>query len=311
MSGVRSDAEPLPSPDVSGLPEIFVDILGPVLVLVALGWGVGGWLGLPPEPFAKLAFWIVGPAFMFDVLANAGLASAVLTRVAVASLLAMAASGLVALALSVRLGRDRRAAILTTGVYGNTGNFGLAIVAFTFGDGAIPFAAVALVVVNTVGLIVGIAAARGGWRGFGTAFTRPMTLVIVPALVVNGVGAELPPVIDRPIGLLAGALIPMMLLTLGIQLQQIGRPSLNGDVARSLFAKLLVQPLIATPAVAMIGLSDVAGGAVILQAAMPAAVFTYVLAIEQDTRPDETATIVMVGTLASVLTLPWFILAVT
>ncbi len=63
--------------------------------------------------------------------------------------------------------------------------------------------------------------------------------------------------------------------------------------------------------VRLFDLDDVAGGAVVLQAAMPAAVFTAVLAIEQRSRPDETATIVMAGTLASIVTLPAFILAVT
>lgn len=298
-------------PLVSGLPEIFVDILGPVLVLVLVGVGVGRWLGLQPEPLAKLAFWVLGPAFMFDALADAGLPSNVLIEVAAASLLAFVGSGVFALLVSARLPRDRRAAVLTTTVYGNTGNFGLAIVTFTFGDASIPFAAVALVVVNTLGLIIGIASTNGGWAGIATAFTRPMTLVIVPALVVNGSDTELPPIVDRPIGLVAGALIPIMLITLGIQLQQMGRPRLGADVARSLVGKLLVQPLIAIPVVAVIGLSDVAGGAVILQAAMPAAVFTTVLALEQRMRADETATIVMAGTLASVLTLPWFILYVT
>ncbi len=296
---------------MSGLPEIFVDILGPVLVLVAIGVGVGRWLGLQPEPLAKLAFWVLGPAFMFDALANAGLPSNVLIEVAAASVLALIGSGLFALVVSARLSSDRRAAVLTTTTYGNTGNFGLAIVTFTFGDASIPFAAVALVVVNTLGLIIGIASTNGGWAGIATAFTRPMTLVILPALVVNGFSTELPPIVDRPIGLLAGALIPVMLITLGIQLQQMGMPTIGSDVVRSLVGKLLVQPLVAVPVVAAIGLSDIAGGAVILQAAMPAAVFTTVLALEQDTRAEETATIVMAGTIASILTLPFFILAVT
>lgn len=296
---------------VNGLPEIFVDILGPVLVLVLIGVGAGRWLDLTPEPLAKLAFWVLGPAFMFDALANAGLPSNVLIEVAAASLIAFLASGVFALLVSVRLPSDRRAAVLTTTIYGNTGNFGLAIVTFTFGDASIPFAAVALVVVNTLGLIIGIASTNGGWAGIGTAFTRPMTLVIVPALFVNGYDTELPPIVDRPIALVAGALIPIMLITLGIQLQQMGMPTFGADVARSLVGKLLVQPLVAIPVVAAIGLSDVAGGAVVLQAAMPAAVFTTVLALEQRTRADETATIVMVGTLASVVTLPFFILYVT
>jgi len=302
---------PLPFRDVSGLPRIFLDILGPVLILIAIGFGVGRWLKLEPAPFAKLAFWVIGPAFIFDSLANAGLAADALIRVAAASTIAFAASAVFAAIISTRLPTERRAAIITTGAYGNTGNFGLAIVVFTFDETSLPFAAIGLVVVNTLGLIIGVASAHGGWRGVWLAVTRPMTLVIVPALLVNATGSDLPLVIDRPIGMLAGAIIPVMLITLGIQLQQMGVPKIDADVFRSLSTKLLVQPLVAIPVVALLDLSDVASGAVILQAAMPAAVFTTVLAIEHNTRPNETATIVLAGTIASMATLPWFILYVS
>lgn len=297
-------------PPVSGLPGIFFDILGPVLILVAIGAAAGRMLDIAPEPLARLAYWVIGPAFIFDSLANAGLASDALARIALASLLAFMASVLAAAVFSARLPRDRRSMLMTTGAWGNTGNFGLAIVTFTFDDGAIPFAAVCLVVVNTSGLILGVATAQGGWRGIAQAFTRPMTVVVLPALVVNFADVELPKAVDRPIGLLAGAIIPLMLITLGIQLGQMDRPTLDLDVARSLGAKLLLQPLVAMATVRLFDLSGAAAGAVVLQAAMPAAVFTAVLAIEQDTRPDDTATIVMAGTLASIVTLPVFILAV-
>ena len=297
-------------PAVSSLPEIFFDILGPVLILVAIGVVAGRRLGIPPEPLAKLAYWIIGPAFIFDSLANAGLASDALGRIALASFLAFVASAVAAAALSARLPRDRRAVIVTTGAWGNTGNFGLAIVTFTFDEAALPYAAVCLVVVNTSGLILGVASAHGGWRGIVRAFTRPMTIVVLPALLVNFADTDVPLVVDRPIALLAGAIIPVMLITLGIQLGQMGWPHFDLDVVRSLVAKLVLQPVAAIGAVALLGLTGDASGAVILQAAMPAAVFTAVLAIEQRTRPDETATIVMAGTLVSVLTLPLVILYV-
>lgn len=297
-------------PPVSSLPEIFFDILGPVLILVAIGVVAGRRLGIQAEPLAKLAYWIIGPAFIFDSLANAGLASDALGRLALASFLAFAASAFAAAALSARLPRDRRAAIVTTGAWGNTGNFGLAIVTFTFDDAALPYAAVCLVVVNTSGLILGVASAHGGWLGIVRAFTRPMTIIVLPALVVNFADTDVPLVVDRPIALLAGAIIPVMLITLGIQLGQMGWPQFDLDVVRSLASKLVLQPIAAIGAVALLGLSGDARGTVILQAAMPAAVFTAVLAIEQRTRPDETATIVMAGTLASVLTLPLVILYV-
>ncbi len=298
-------------PAVSGLPGIFLDILGPVLVLVVLGAVVGRRLGIAPEPLAALAYWVIGPAFIFDSLANADLASDALARIAGASLVAFVVSALFALGLAARLPRDRRSMVVTTGAWGNAGNFGLAIVTFTFDDAAIPFAAVCLVVINTSGLIIGVATVHGGWSGVARAFTRPMTVVVAPALLVNFADIDLPKSVDRPIGLLAGAIIPLMLITLGIQLGQMTRPTFDLDVGRSLLAKLLVQPLVAMLTVRLFDLDDVAGGAVVLQAAMPAAVFTAVLAIEQRSRPDETATIVMAGTLASIVTLPAFILAVT
>lgn len=292
------------------LPEIFLDILGPVAVLVAIGWLVGRRLRIAPEPLAKLAYWVIGPAFMFDALAHAGLSNASLVRVASASTIPLVVAGVVAVGLTVGVGRPRRATVVTASVYGNTGNFGLAIVIFTFDDRALPYAAVALVVVNTVGLVVGVASSTGGLHGVMRALTAPMTLVVVPALVLNGTSSTLPPILDRSIGLLADAIIPLMLITLGIQLERMGVPRIDGDVVRALSVKLLVQPCAAVAAVSLLDLGPVAGGAVVLQAAMPAAVFTAVLAIEQDTRPREAATIVLVGSVAAMLTLPWFIMYV-
>jgi predicted permease len=220
-------------------------------------------------------------------------------------------SAVLAYVMAWRLPQDRRAAVVTTGAYGNVGNFGLAIVLFSFDDSARPYAAVAMVVVNGLGLILAVTLADGGLAGFSRALRSPMTLMIPPALLVNSIDFDVPLIVDRPVGLLAGAIIPVMLVTLGIQLHSIGRPRLDLDVIRSLAAKLLLQPLVAIPIAAGLGLTGEAAGAIVLQAAMPAAVFAAVIAIELDARPDETATIVMAGTLVSLLTLPWFILYVT
>lgn len=296
---------------VTEIVRILFDILGPVLVLVIAGVAVGKWLFIPAQPLAKLAYWLIGPAFVFDALSRADLAPRILGRLSLASAGAFAVSAFIAYVMAWRVPRDRRAAIVTTGAYGNVGNFGLAIVLFSFDDGARPYAAVAMVIVNGLGLILAVTLADGGLAGFSRALRSPMTLMIPPALLVNSLDLNLPLVVGRPIGLLAGAIIPVMLVTLGIQLHGIGRPKFDIDVTRSLVAKLLVQPVVAIPIAAGLGLTGDAAGAIVLQAAMPAAVFAAVIAIELEARADETATIVMAGTLVSVFTLPWFILYVT
>ena len=290
--------------------RIFVDILAPVFILVGLGVLAGKRLALDAGTLARLAYWIIGPAFIFDLLAGADLGAGLVARMLVAVALAMAGVGVVAWLVGRLAGRSQpvRGAIVLTSIYGNVGNFGLAIVAFTFGEEALPLAGLVLLPVNVVGLMVGVVAAtrqRGGWgEAARSALTAPMVLAVPPAVAVNVLNLDLPPIVDRPVGLLAGALIPVMLVTLGVQLAGMGLPRLSGDVAIPLGVKLVVSPLVAAGAAAIAGLSGVPAGVLVLQAAMPAAVFTALVALEHDLEPDLVTTIVLAGTLASVITLP-------
>ena len=155
---------------------------------------------------------------------------------------------------------------------------------------------------------VGVAAATSRTAGpavaLRTAFLAPMALAVMPAVLVNAGDVTLPLVADRPIGLLAQALIPMMLLTLGIQLGQMERPHVGSIVAVPIAAKLMLAPAVAASIVVAVGPIGLAGDVVILQAAMPAAVFTSLVALEHDMEPDLVTTIVLAGTLVSVATLP-------
>jgi len=290
--------------------RIFLEILAPVAALVLAGVVAGTRLTFDAATLAKLSYWILGPAFMFDVLASAEIAPDVVLRVVVAVLLAMIVTG-GAVAFVARLSNrsyEATAAGILTSIYGNSGNFGLAVVAFTLGAQALPLAGIALLVINMVGLVFGIGAARSRRGSFSSslraAFTAPLVLAAVPAVVVNVVGFEVPVWLDRPIGLLSDALIPMMLLTLGVQLAAMKMPRMSLDIVTPLIAKLVFAPVIAAISVRLLGLTGDAAGVVVLQSAMPAAVFTALISIEHDLVPDLVTTIVLAGTVLSMLTLP-------
>lgn len=290
--------------------RIFVDILVPVFLIVGAGAIAGRKLKLDAQTLSRLVYWIVGPVFVFQILATADLSAGLVGKLLGASALAMAGSGIVAwfLAKASRRPTQVASAGVLSSVYGNVGNFGLAIVAFTFGDGALGAAGVVLVVVNVLGVLVGVASARwhehGATKALRMAFTAPMTLAVIPAAFVNAGDVTMPLWIDRPVVLVAGALIPMMLLTLGAQLGQMTKPTINLDLTRALVVKLGVSPLIAAAAVVVVGLSGTPAGVVVLQFAMPPAVFTSIIALEHDLEPDLVTTTVLVGTIASILTLP-------
>ena len=101
-------------------------------------------------------------------------------------------------------------------------------------------------------------------------------------------------------GILAEGLIPIMLLTLGLQLAATTQLRLDADVVAATGLRLIAAPVIAAVAAALAGLNGDAAGVTIVMSAMPAAVFAGIVAIEHDLEPEMVTTTVLVSTIASV-----------
>lgn len=290
--------------------EVLVNVLFPVFAIVGVGFGIARMVGVEPQALASLSYWVLGPAFIFAVLADADLAPEVVGKVVGSTVLAMTAVALLAAVVARLIGSsfsELAATVLTT-IYGNVGNFGLAISAFALGEEALPVAGIVMVTVNTLGILtgVGLATFRHGsiLRAVGTAVLSPLALAVIPALALNFSNMTLPPWLDRPVSLLAAALIPVMLLTLGVQIAGMPRALPRRLTAVPVVIKLVVAPVAALVGVAAVDLEGMAAQVVILQAAMPAAVFTSLIALEHDLEADYVTSVVLTGTLVSALTLP-------
>jgi predicted permease len=291
------------------LPSIFAETLAPVFAVVAGGWLAGRRMCLDPRPMARVAYFLLAPAFIFEVLAASTLRGSTVWRmVAVLSFTTLVAAG-IGFVAGRALRRPTRviAALVLVAAYGNVGNFGLPIVAFEFGPEALDLAGVAFLTVNVLAFLIGVTAAT--WdrlrpsRAVLTAVTTPAVLVVPFAVLVNRTEVSLPVAADRAIGLLADAMIPVMLLTLGMHLAQMQRPRLGVDVLVGSGIRLLLAPAIAGLGVVVVGLDGDPAGVSIVQSAMPAAVFTALIALEHDMEPDLVTTVVLVSTIASALTL--------
>ncbi|MEM9038045.1 MAG: AEC family transporter [Actinomycetota bacterium] len=296
--------------------EVLIDVLAPVALLVVLGAASGRRLGIEVSTLSRFSFAVLGPAFVFSILADAELDGTVVVRLVLAGLAGMAGAVVVVLAWARAIGASYEAAAASTmtAAYGNVGNAGLAIVAFGLGDDALPIASVLMLTINITGLVLGVGLAEGRTRSpiraVGRALSAPMTVAGAAALVVNVGGLDLPLVLDRSVGLLAGALIPVMLYTLGLQLVLTGRPTWGADVGVVVATKLVLVPVVAGLVARALGLEGDALDAVIIQSAMPPAVFCAVVAIEYDFVPDRVTAAVVAGTLASAVTLPIVLLVV-
>ena len=290
--------------------SLLVDVLGPVVVIVAIGAFAGHRLDIDTGSLSKLAYWILGPAFMFDSLFDAELDGSLIAKLIAAALVGMLVAGGAAWLAMAATGADygRRGAAALTSSYGNVGNAGLAICAFALGDDILPIASVLMLTINSAGLVfgVGIAAARTTTPigAIARALTAPMAVAAWLAIVANIAGMSLPLIAERPLTLVAGALIPVMLLTLGMQLVATSLPAIDGALTVSIASKLAVAPLAAAAATAALGVNGDPAAAVIIQSAMPPAVFCVLLALEHDFETERVTSAVVASTLVSIMTLP-------
>lgn len=292
------------------LAAIFLNILLPVFSLVLIGYLAGPRLGMEPRTLSKLAYYILVPAFIFNIFSKAEVQLELAARMALYSIVVTLGAVTVAFVMARLLGAGPQimAAYVLVAGFGNVGNFGLPVVEFKVGsEGMLP-ASIYFLTGSTFGFLIGVMAAtwqRGGahWKSAWAAFTTPGVIAVLPAFLINWLDFPVPMFIDRAVALMAGALIPIMLLTLGIQLAGMGRPRIDRHVIAASVARLLIAPMLAFALAGVFAITGIERSVGIMQAAMPAAVLTSLIALEHDLLPDFVTTVVLFSTVASAVTL--------
>jgi predicted permease len=293
----------------------FANVLAPVFLLVLLGYLAGPHLGIDARTLSRFSYYVLTPAFVFDVMSKAqvepGLAARMAGFIVTANLLCAALGFGVARLL--RRSPQMTAAYVMLAVFGNVGNFGLPIVQFRFpGESRVlAIATIYFLAILIVAFIVCVAAAnwhRGGsLRAVAAVFKTPALLAVPPALAANwaanSANLALPPIVGRPIELLAAAMIPTMVVALGCQLASAGIPRPDMDMLVSSVVRLVGGPLLAVALAAPFGLAGIERSVGVLQAGMPAAVLVSIIAVENDLLPEFTIAAVLFSTLASIVTL--------
>ena len=288
--------------------SIFLNVVAPVFAVVLIGYLVGPWLGLDVRTLSRVSYYVFMPAFVFDIISEAQIQATLVAQMAVYICAVYVACALLGFAVARGLGRSAEvtAMYVLIAAFSNSGNFGLSLVKFRFGENALVPAAIYFIILTLVGFVIGVAAAswaRGGaWRAVLSVFKTPSLIAFVSAVFLNVTNVETPLSVTRVTGLLADAMIPVMLVTLGVQLARVGRPQINSDVVIASVVRLLGGPILAAILAIPFGLSGLAQSTGIIQASMPAAVLTVIIAIEYDLVPGLVTTTVLFSTLASLVT---------
>lgn len=280
-------------------------VLLPVFAIASLGYG---WrkLGVPFERefVTRLVLNIAGPCLIVDSLSNLSLPADVVAKMALGGV-GMFVTAVAVCFIIIKIARLPVRTFLPALAIGNTGNLGLSVCFFAFGQEGLGLA-VAVFVANSIGQFTLTPMLQSGSSPWKTLVTTPVIYGAVIGTTLLVTDYQLPDWVSGTVSLLGGLLIPMMLLALG--------NTLGGfKVARLPFAsfwglvRLAVGLLIAVLIAEILGLEGVPRGVLILQGAMPAAIFSYLFAARYDHAPDDVAGIVLMSTLFSVLTLPFVV----
>jgi len=211
--------------------------------------------------------------------------------------------------LALRLERRLLVTLVIASVFVNGGNYGLAVNKFAFGDAALARAVVYFVFSTITVYTAGVAIASFGKlplrRALAQVLTLPAFYGLIAAGVLRATGWQLPLALERPISLLSAAAIPVMLVLLGLQIAETRAwpRARMGLILLASLLQLVIAPIAGLLLAGTMGLTGVTRQAAVLEASMPTAVITTVLAVEYDLDNAFVTGTVVLSTLLSPLTL--------
>lgn len=289
--------------------SIFLNVVTPVFGLVSIGYLLGPKLHLETRTLSRVAYYIFVPAFVFHHISGTAITldrtGKALVYIIMVHLLG-AVSGYV-LARLIKGSTKKAAAFALIASFGNVGNLGIPLIVFRLGEPAAATATIYFVAINMTAFIIGVGAANwvsgAGLSAVWSIFKTPAIIAVIPAIMFPVSGTEIPLMVSRIIGLLSGAMIPVMLIAMGLSLATSAWIKLDSDVIIATGLRLILVPLIAFSVALFFNISGIERTAGILQAGMPAAVLTWIIAMEHDLLPDFVFSVLVFSTICSLFTL--------
>ena len=282
-----------------------------ILVVIAAGAAlahVGVLDRRSQRTLGEIAFFVASPALMVVTISQVHLETAAANLVASTVSLGACFIAYVVIA-RLRWGLDTGPLLLgaLSSSYVNAGNLGIAIAAYVVGDitVVVPTLLVQMLLVQPAALIV-LDRITGRGEGVGPAVrrlvTNPLTISAVVGLVLATTGWRLPAALLSPLEMLAGAAIPLMLMSYGAALRlspPIGRAGHNGEVVLATVLKMAVMPVVAWLVGVALGLDDRVLLGVVITAALPTAQNIFLHATRYRVGEDVSRETILVTTLAS------------
>jgi hypothetical protein len=279
-----------------------LQIVAPVFLLAGIGFAwVKAGFDYPTEFVTKLSMTFALPCLIFVSLMQTEIDPTALTALALASIAAYAVLAVV-FWTGIKLAGMRTDVFVAPMIFGNTGNLGLPLALFAFGQIGLSYAVVILAVMSVMAFSFGIWLVSGGgslWK----VVKEPIVAATLLGALFLWQGWETPEFLTNSIQLAGQMAIPLMLITLGVAVARLS-PEHMAKATIISAVKLVVSVAVATGVAQFFVLDQIAYAVLVVQVATPIAVTSYLVAQKYGAEAETVAGLVVASTLLSVGYLP-------
>jgi Predicted permeases len=306
--------------------SIFLHILGnniiPVFILIAFGYIISKKFDLSVFTLSKLNFYLFIPGFIFYNLYTTNLSPQML-KILFFCILYLILNDLIARIISKIRKYDvgQTNAFKNSIMFNNSGNIGVSLITLIFGsapfvvNGKTPYLSEALTIQIMILVFMNITMYTIGFYNAGRGkmsirdsihkiFSMPSIYVIPLALLLKYAKVDITTTpLWSTLEYVKNGLVPMALITLGVQLSKTEFDFRNINVNIAVFTRLIIGPILAAVLIRIFGFYGVIAQTIFISYSVPTAVNTALIAVEFDNNQNFASQQVMVSTIFSCITL--------
>jgi len=294
---------------VNTLIAIFVRVIVPVMVTVAVGYTAARLLVFDLKVLARVGLYILVPCLTFTAMARTTLAAGefgLIVAFTVISVPLLWAISAIAVRL-LRLPPPEAGAFHISVLFTHAVNFGFPVLLLAYGPAALERGIVYAMTAQIVMQSLGVYMAARGRADFGSAVKRTWSMpglhAMILGILVRVLGIRVPAPLFDPLKLIGDSLVPFLLLVLGMQLAAVNLRGHWRAASVASFLRLVVAAALSFGLARGLGLQGLTRQTLILENSMPSAILGVALAQEFDTAPELITKVVFLTTLAGLFTL--------
>jgi malate permease and related proteins len=281
--------------------ERILGIILPVFSIVAVGYFWGRRVRPDMTMVNRLSMNLLGPALVFSALSSKSFDVVANRTLMIGSVCVVVGSGLLAWPIA-RMLHEQPRTFVPPMMFNNCGNMGLPLAVLAFGDSGFGQMVALFAISNLLHFTLGAWLVDHNAR-FGSLLRNPMVAATIAGFAFALTHPPLPEWTAVAFKLVGDALIPLMLISLGVRLT-----SIQWSDTRLGLVGGLVCPLTGIAVAALIApvlrLDATQTGLLILFGALPPAVLNFMVAEQFRQEPSKVASIVLIGNLLAIVFVP-------